>query len=358
VASYSILIADGDPDFIQYLSGTLKANGFKSAGTSAGANALMIYKNDAPDLVVVDAELADMTGLQLLENIRRYDPRAKMILTTTSAEKELIARAFRMGTLDVLEKPLEPEFLITKIRELIAREDRALEGNLQMMSLASIIQINCEERNLAQLSLHSPGKSGSIYFKDGEMIHAESGELSGEEAIYSLLGWESGTFQLKMGMEPGLRTIEKPWSGILLEGMRRIDESTAAWSPDWDQQLTEDQPAASPQVSLEEKIVKAIAALRDVESALICEKDGAVIAQSQPLPPEADPALGSYIREKADSIGGFLNGGALEWVVLSGSKKRIYLQVQDDHLILLVLAKRASAESIYEEVKTIHKRYR
>jgi len=54
-----------------------------------------------------------------------------------------------MGALEILEKPFDSEYLISKIRDFLAREDRAHEGNLQMMNLASIIQINCEDRNQA-----------------------------------------------------------------------------------------------------------------------------------------------------------------------------------------------------------------
>ncbi len=126
MVQYSILIADGDPDIIQYLSGTLKANGFNSYGTSSGINALELYKKDSPDLVVADLDLSEMDGLQLLEELRAYDPRSKVILTAASATKEIIARVFRLGALDILEKPLEPEFLISKIRELLAREDPRL----------------------------------------------------------------------------------------------------------------------------------------------------------------------------------------------------------------------------------------
>ena len=131
------------------------------------------------------------TGMQLLEELRQYDPASKVILTTSASDKDMVTRAFRLGALDILEKPLEPEFLISKIGELLAREDRALAGNLRTMSLASIVQINCEERNQAQLTLNHLGQSGSIYFKNGEMIHAETAGIAGEEAVYALLGWEN-----------------------------------------------------------------------------------------------------------------------------------------------------------------------
>jgi DNA-binding response OmpR family regulator/predicted regulator of Ras-like GTPase activity (Roadblock/LC7/MglB family) len=355
VALYSVLIADGDPDYIQYLAGTLKANGFNAAGTSSGANALQIYKKENPDLVIVDLDIAELNGLDLLQQLRSYNSKARVILTANSTGKELVAQAFRMGALDVLEKPIDIEFLTNKVQDLLSREDRDLEGNLKMMSLASIVQINCEERNQAQLILNYQGRVGTIFFKAGEMIHAEVGEFSGEEAVFSMLTWEDGTFQVKMGVEPSLHTIEKPWSGILLEGMRRIDETTAGWSPDWDEENEQEAPVVQDDFAL--RIIKSLISLRDVQGALICGLDGKLLADEMGGDLEQARELVLFIKDKGERIGGFLDAGGLERAVLSGKEERVYFQLHGDHLLLLKLTPRASAETVYESVEMIYKRY-
>ena len=354
MVQYSILIADGDPEYIQYLSGTLRANGFRSSGTSSGLNALNQYRAQKLDLILADMDLADMDGLTLLEELRKFDPNAKVVLTTNLASKELIARAFRTGALDVLEKPLNFEFLTDKIRELVSREDRALEGNLKMMSLASIVQINCEERNQAQLRLNYQGQTGVIYFRDGEMIHAEANGKTGEEAVYELLSWEDGAFQVQMGAQPSLRTITMPWSGVILEGMRRIDESTAGWSSDWDEELGFEE---QPDHQVQERIAKAILSTSGVSSALIIAPDGTELAQENSSDPDRELQLGLALSDTAEHIGGFLEGGSLSRVVLTGSENRIYLQPSEGDLILLALTKRSSAEGIFKSLTTILKRY-
>ncbi len=354
MVQYSILFADGDSNTTQYLSGTFKVNGFDVADTTSGMEALELYKSRSPDLVVTDLALSELDGMTLLEELKKYDPTARVIITTADADKDIITRAFRMGVLDVLEKPIDPEFLISKIRDLLAREDRALEGNLQMMSLASIIQINCEERNQAQLSLNHLGKDGIIFFKDGEMVHAETGDLVGDEAIYSLLGWDDGTFKLKMGVEPSSISINKNFSGLLLEGMRRIDESKAGWSSEWEDDSA---PVEEQGNQLQERIVKAILSNRDITSAIMCSTAGTLIAQENSSDPESEISLGEQLVEKAESIGGYLDGGDLERIVLTGSENRFYLQQQEDDLLLLSLTKRSSAETVYESVQTIYKRY-
>jgi predicted regulator of Ras-like GTPase activity (Roadblock/LC7/MglB family) len=222
-----------------------------------------------------------------------------------------------------------------------------------MMSLASIIQINCEERNLARLTLNHLGREGKIFFKDGDIIHSEVGGIAGEEAIYALLGWEDGTFKLRMGVEPPQRSINKPWSGILLEGMRRIDESTADWNAGWE----EEQSPEEDDHLLQKRIIKAISNIRDVDDTLISSLDGMVIAQENNSDLERDLTLSGIIHEQAELIGGFLDGGEFERAVLTGSEHRFYLQYKDEMLINLNLSKRSSAESVFASIETIHKRY-
>ena len=360
MAQHSILIADDDPNTLQLLTGLLKNNGFQVTTTSSGTEALKIYEQEAPDIVLADLAMPEMNGMELLGELKKYDPLAKVVIVTAYSDKDTVARAFRLGALEFLEKPLDPQLLVSKLLDLLAREDRALEGDLQTMSLASIIQINCEERNQAQLTLNYQGKIGVIYFKEGGIIHAEAGDLSGDEAIYSLLNWENGSFRLKMGAEPANRTIHKCWSNLLLEGMRRIDESTAGWSPEWDEDEAEDEDQQAEEAGnqIQQRIVKALSSIRDVQSALICSLDGTVIAQDKSEDTAAEAAFGDFILTKVELISGFMEAGLMERVVLSGSEKRIFMQSQSDNLIILTLAKRSSAETVWQSVQTIYKRYR
>ena len=359
MTQYSILIADDDPSTLQLLTDLLKNNGFQVTATSSGAEALRIYEQETPDIVLADLAMPEMNGMQLLGELKKYDPLVKVVIITAYSDKDTVAQAFRLGALEFLEKPLDPQLLVSKLLDLLEREDRALEGDLQTMSLASIIQINCEERNQAQLTLNYRGKVGDIYFNEGEVIHAEGGDFSGDEAIYSLLSWEDGSFRLKMGAEPGNRTIHKGWSSLLLEGMRRIDESTAGWSLEWDEEEEEDEGQQSEEVNqIQERIVKALSSIRDVQSALICSLDGTVIAQEKSEDTAAEAALGEFIQTEVELLSGFLEAGLMERVVLSGSEKRIFVQSQGDNLIILTLAKRSSAETVWQSVQTIYKRYR
>jgi len=65
---------------------------------------------------------------------------------------------------------------------------------------------------------------GFIYLKNGQMVHARVGDLTGEEAIYALAIWSSGDFQFSPSEEPDTVSIQKSNTSLLMEAARRLDE--------------------------------------------------------------------------------------------------------------------------------------
>jgi predicted regulator of Ras-like GTPase activity (Roadblock/LC7/MglB family) len=99
-----------------------------------------------------------------------------------------------------------------------------LQGNIHDMSVADLIQHNCDDRKKAQLSINHNGKEAAIYFMDGNVVHASLGAKEGEEVVYEILGWEEGTFSLNSDVDSPKKSIERSWGGLLMEGAKRLDE--------------------------------------------------------------------------------------------------------------------------------------
>lgn len=100
----------------------------------------------------------------------------------------------------------------------------ALQGNLRDMSIADLIQHNGADRKTARLTIDHDGRQATLYFLDGNVVHAAMGRIQGEEVIYRILDWESGTFMLEPDETADSTTITRSWSSLLLEGARRLDE--------------------------------------------------------------------------------------------------------------------------------------
>ncbi len=106
----------------------------------------------------------------------------------------------------------------------------AVEGNLKDISLANLIQMICQEGNAAVLFLKYEGQRGALYFDQGELLHAATGTLVGEEAVYRMLSWSSGTFRLSEHGAKPQRSIQRSWTHLLIEGARLLDEQRAQTS--------------------------------------------------------------------------------------------------------------------------------
>lgn len=100
----------------------------------------------------------------------------------------------------------------------------AFQGSLKELPLPDIIQLVSVSGKTGRFSLTRDDDRGTIYLKNGQMVHAAVGDLIGEEAIYALAIWNSGDFQFNPGEEPDRQTITKSNTNLLMEAARRLDE--------------------------------------------------------------------------------------------------------------------------------------
>ena len=100
----------------------------------------------------------------------------------------------------------------------------ALKGSLADLTVADLIQLHCQSGGRALLTAQRGAEEVAVYFEGGEVVHAASGAIQGEEVVYALLTWETGTFEVEQGRAAPTRTITLPWSALIMEGMRRLDE--------------------------------------------------------------------------------------------------------------------------------------
>jgi hypothetical protein len=100
----------------------------------------------------------------------------------------------------------------------------AIKGNLKDLSLVDIIQLNCRSGELAELSLTRDGTQGVVYFAEGQVVHVAYENDTGEEALYHLLRWPDGDFVIEKGVACDARTVDLPWTALLMRGLKRVDE--------------------------------------------------------------------------------------------------------------------------------------
>jgi len=101
-----------------------------------------------------------------------------------------------------------------------------MKGRLEDMAVADLIQHNCQDRKTARVQLKNGGQKGELFFKNGNVVHASMGKVNGEDAVYQMINWEQGSFDLSPDVESPTITVTRNWTSLLLEAARLTDETS------------------------------------------------------------------------------------------------------------------------------------
>lgn len=118
--SNRILIVDDAPFMRMMMKSILADAGYAIAGEAAdGAAAVKAWKEQKPDLTVMDITMPEMDGMEAAKRIRQEDPSAKIILCSAIGDQELVVEAMKAGASDFILKPIQKSSLITAVKNAL-----------------------------------------------------------------------------------------------------------------------------------------------------------------------------------------------------------------------------------------------
>ncbi|HEU4767572.1 MAG TPA: DUF4388 domain-containing protein, partial [Pyrinomonadaceae bacterium] len=112
----------------------------------------------------------------------------------------------------------------------------ALTGHLSDLSLSELIEFFCNQRKSGRLKVLYPQGPGYFYLQAGSVVDARIGVLHGIDAVYYALTLPNAEFEFSADAAAENRTINQPWTQVVLEGLRRLDENISpgvAFPPDY-----------------------------------------------------------------------------------------------------------------------------
>lgn len=121
----SILIVEDDITFSLMLTTWLGKKGFVVKASSSVSDAKRKIEAEAFDMVISDLRLPDSDGIDLLKWLKDTHPSLPLIMMTSYAEIQTAVQAMKLGAADYIAKPLNPEELLEKIKELAHVEEKA-----------------------------------------------------------------------------------------------------------------------------------------------------------------------------------------------------------------------------------------
>ena len=117
--SKRILVVEDSAVIRNIIAKTLSQLQYEVAQAENGLRATQIYPEFHPHLVLMDLVMPEMGGMEAMESIRKTDPDAKFIVLTSSARKDEVLSAKKLGVLSYLIKPFNPDSLIREVNKAL-----------------------------------------------------------------------------------------------------------------------------------------------------------------------------------------------------------------------------------------------
>lgn len=232
-----VLLVDDNPMILEMLRHALAQFCAVSPFTD-GADALLKAIDEKPDLIISDCTMQTIDGKQLLQKLKSRTATAHIpvILMASKAEITEKLKPLHDTVEDFIEKPFflkDAAARIKKIVDKIALEKMAkeapgesvLRGNLAQMNVMDLLQSLDMGHKNCSLVLNNNGDKCQLFFADGQINHASYGELKGDPAVYKVLMWTSGSFEIDFTGSSGEQTTTHSTQGLLMEGLRLLDEA-------------------------------------------------------------------------------------------------------------------------------------
>ncbi|HET9184415.1 MAG TPA: DUF4388 domain-containing protein [Candidatus Angelobacter sp.] len=237
-SNVKVLLVDDNPVVLDLLRRALGQFCSVQSMTDS-ADAMLKAIDEKPDLIIADHAMPGVDGLQLLQKIKARPNTAAIpvILMASKADITEKLRPMQDTVEDFLEKPFFVKEAAARIKKVVdkislekmAREapaDSVLRGSLAQMNVLDLLQSLDMGRKTCALTLTNNGDSCKMFFTDGQINHAHCGELKGDDAVYKVLNWTEGNFEIDFKGASKEQTTTQSTQGLLLEGLRLVDESS------------------------------------------------------------------------------------------------------------------------------------
>jgi CheY-like chemotaxis protein len=231
-----VLLVDDNPMVLGMLQGALTPLA-RVTTSNDSADALLKAVDDPPDLLVSDYRMPGMDGQQLVEKLKSRPKTASIAVILLASKADIMEKFSNHEPVDdFVEKPFFLKEATQRIKRVIdkislekmaktAPSDGVLRGSLSQMNVIDLVQSLEMGRKSCALTLTLDRDKCEMYFKEGQVTHAVYGALTGDPAVFKVLGWTGGNFQINFEGKTSKQTTTLNTQGLLMEGLRMLDES-------------------------------------------------------------------------------------------------------------------------------------
>jgi DNA-binding response OmpR family regulator len=119
---FKVLMVDDEEDFVTTLAERMKMRDLDSDVALDGEQALQIFEDQVPDVMVLDLKMPGIDGMEVLRRVRKAYPQVQVVILTGHGSEKDEAEAKRLGAFAYLQKPVDLEKLVQTLRNAYKRK--------------------------------------------------------------------------------------------------------------------------------------------------------------------------------------------------------------------------------------------
>ena len=193
---------------------SLQIDGYIVKGVSSATEAVHSLWAEEYDIVISDQKMPDSDGFELLQWIRTYRPKSRMIMIGMPGSSVIRNQALENGVVSYLEKPLDLHTLKEELRRLL--QHTGFSASLDSFDLLDVVQmVNMSHKTIAMVVNTGLEEQGLLGFQEGELVWAEYGILRGEEAFFALAAHKNGTITHQPWAAQIIPNVTEPLSRLI-----------------------------------------------------------------------------------------------------------------------------------------------
>jgi DNA-binding response OmpR family regulator len=174
-----------------------------------------------PELFIFDVDPPWAGITDLLEELRHSHPTARALVIGTTIPSEIATERGLTGAIQFVEKPFELATFGAAVQALLGpwRESES-RGALRALSAIDLLLLHCAAGANVIIEVRYRNRSGEIHIAAGQVSHAETGKLKGEDALAEILSWPKTQLSERKLLGSPRRTLAADWRGIVIEALQ------------------------------------------------------------------------------------------------------------------------------------------
>jgi hypothetical protein len=180
-------------------------------------------------------------------------------------------------------------------------------GNLASISIMDMLQMACLARKTMTFSIEEAPKRGLICVNDGEVTHAQYGDIRGEKALIEMIRLRTGKFRVQNEGSTVQHSIQKPWQSLLLDCAVAVDEQEHGLA------------GAAPVAGADpEEVCRRFESMNGLTAGFQFTDEGPAVASVGEAPADVMQAMNQFLLATGDEIGRTLGAGPVVAVMYAG----------------------------------------